>query len=886
MTERIVVSFWMPYAGLSPATGRGYVERARALVQRGEALGGSLIAFGSQVVGVAFEPDAVEEAVAMATAGVLEESKAGEVGWGAGIAEGEVDPVAPDAARAWLAWGVPLVSGASLARAAGPGRVLVDKTFKALRTLVTLGTRVASEDGRRVRGAVLDVQQPWRHAAAALVSKLETPPLLGREDPSALLWMPGALAVLRADPGLGGSRVMGELAAMVAPGPALLLAPSGSSIEPLGSLRRALDRARAIEAPHFEPELEPALRRLLSGDGVPVDTAAAIISSFLRATTDESPAGALLIDDANDVDGASIEACARAVASSDGAFACVARVDAMRAPPASLALLGKGPEMALEVLDDASAQAFAAAALGGALDGVAQRRWARRGGNAPLGILEALAVSLSAGELAWNGDVATARTRASGRGRARPALYWIAQRAQMMGSALEQLILAFVALSGGELALERLGKLLAAANVRAHADAEAKKLVVRRWLVEPQPGWIALPSRTHREALLAELSNEQLRGIIHRALAHVLEAEERGIGLAEAAHHLARAGDPANASRVALSCARAAIGLELRGAATHLLAMARELDPSCEEEARGALALITRAPTAAAASSAGAHSGAYAAVVEGIEVPEEGAEAISRREGARMNVEDIPTKHDSEPPTVTIISPVDEGGTDDGPPSVTIAHAPVSDGPGPTSEPGTLVALGASPIAAAPAHAHEPPRASPTEPSREAPSAEAPKPTKDVGDRLTELAKEALLGEGAQSLEQWAEGLLAMGEHGRFAERMQAIVRLARGDVGDALRALRAARADLDASASPAERCRTSLALGVALAVAGRPDEALLEALEALARARDQRDDKGGRACLAFLSKLFATVERADDAGRLRRAARGAKDGEPVPSPA
>ncbi len=882
MTERIVVSFWMAHSGLSPVTGRGYVERTRALVQRGEALGGNLIAFGSQVVAIAFEPDLVEEAIGMATSGVIEETKPGEVAWGAGVAEGHVEPVAPDDTRGWLAWGLPLAASAALGRVARPGEVLVDRSFKATATLVILGTHVASDGGRRVRGAMLDVRQPWRHAAAALVSKLETPKLVGREDPSALLWMPGALAILRADPGLGGSRLLAELAALVAPGPCLVLSPSGSSTEPLGALRRALGKARAIEAPHFEVELEPALRRLLAGDGVPIETAAAIISSFLRGSAEDAPPGALLIDDVVDVDASSVEACARAVVAADGAFACVVRVDETNPPPPAFAELAKGPEMALAPFDDAEGGAFAAAALGGALDASAQKRWARRGSHTPLGILEALAVSLSSGELAWAAEGARARTRSAGRGAPRPAVQWIARRAQMMGSALEQLVLAFVALGGGELALERLAKLLAAANVRVDAEDEARKLVARRWLTEPQVGWMALPTRTHREALLGELGNEQLRGSIHRALAHVLESEERGLGLAEAAHHLAKAGDHAKASRVALTSARAAIGLELRHAATQLIAFAREQDPSCDEEARAALALLVPLRQSATPQE-GSRSGAYAALVEGVDVADEPLEALSHRPEAIADGE--APKHDSEPPTVTIISPIDDGEFD-GPPSVTIAVSPPSSQTSPSSEVGTMVGApggegDSSTLSVALAPTEHPPEAV-TDPVA-APPPEAIR-GEDVGERMTELAKEALLGADTQSLEQWAEGLLAAGEHGRFAERMQAIVRLARGDVGDALRSLRSARAELDANAPPMERCQASLALGVALAVAGRPDEALLEALDALARAREQGDDKGGHACLAFLSKLFATVERPDDANRLRHIAHGGK-GAPAPAP-
>ena len=225
------------------------------------------------------------------------------------------------------------------------------------------------------------------------------------------------------------------------------------------------------------------------------------------------------------------------------------------------------------------------------------------------------------------------------------------------------------------------------------------------------------------------------------------------------------------------------------------------------------------------------------------------------------------------------MAPLDDE-DDDGPPSLTISvapPAPPSSQTSPSSELGTMMGVPgqASALAASLAPSEHPAGAT-THPAAGMP-AEATT-GEDVGERLTELAKEALMGADNQSLEQWAEGLLATGEHGRFAERMQAIVRLARGDVGDALRALRSARAELDANAPPMERCQASLALGVALAVAGRPDEALLEALDALARAREQGDDKGGSACLAFLSKLFATVDRPEDANRLRRITRNLKD--------
>ena len=69
---------------------------------------------------------------------------------------------------------------------------------------------------------------------------------------------------------------------------------------------------------------------------------------------------------------------------------------------------------------------------------------------------------------------------------------------------------------------------------------------------------------------------------------------------------------------------------------------------------------------------------------------------------------------------------------------------------------------------------------------------------------------------------------------------------------------------------------RSVLALGLALAAANRPDEALLEGLDALARAREGGDVRAIAACLAFLAKLYGRVEMGLDAAALSAAARSA----------
>lgn len=85
----------------------------------------------------------------------------------------------------------------------------------------------------------------------------------------------------------------------------------------------------------------------------------------------------------------------------------------------------------------------------------------------------------------------------------------------------------------------------------------------------------------------------------------------------------------------------------------------------------------------------------------------------------------------------------------------------------------------------------------------------------------------------------------------------------------DALSQLRRARARAEGGPLSA-RCQASLALGWTLSMAGRAEEALLETLDALARAREAQDPKAIAACMALLAKLYAGVGMSDAATALR----------------
>ncbi|MFT3775144.1 MAG: hypothetical protein QM820_58095 [Minicystis sp.] len=132
-----------------------------------------------------------------------------------------------------------------------------------------------------------------------------------------------------------------------------------------------------------------------------------------------------------------------------------------------------------------------------------------------------------------------------------------------------------------------------------------------------------------------------------------------------------------------------------------------------------------------------------------------------------------------------------------------------------------------------------------------------------VPDPYVETAKRALLQGDIAALERLIAELRESGERADLVERMSGFVALRRGATADALRRLRAAA---EAAKEPRQRARARLAYGVALAGAGRAESALLEALEALARAREAGDWHGEHACALFLARLSSASGHADAA--------------------
>jgi hypothetical protein len=410
VSERIVVSCRTPYAALKPGRNDRYLDRARAVVQRAEDCGATLIAWGAVLIGLAWDPEATPQAIGFVTS--LDDGTPEPEAWACGVAQGDIELLAQKGGVS-LGWGDALVQANALARIARPGEVLLDQSLLALGAgeLLAVGGRIASDLGRRVRAARLDVRQPWRRDSEAQIARLEEAPLIGRGAiVDNLASGPGTVAVLRADPGLGGTRVLEEVRALLAPAPALTLSPSGLAAEPLGALRRAFARVAANDPIRIPETLHPSLDRLLNGEGTTLELATELVLAHLRSCP-ENLVAALLIDDVMELDAASREACALAAATAGGRFIVVVRLDAMADLPEAFAVRPRGTEVELPPLGTVEGQELARASTGGALVPEACALWARRGGYSPLAVIEAIAAGLATGEIAWIGGSATARRR-------------------------------------------------------------------------------------------------------------------------------------------------------------------------------------------------------------------------------------------------------------------------------------------------------------------------------------------------------------------------------------------------------------------------------------------------------------------------------------------
>lgn len=896
--------------------GRSFLDRARALIARMKTLGGMHVGWDVMKLTFAFEatkfPVVLDAAIARGP-----DTEGDEPLWAVGIAQGDLRPLneagSPLTESGLLWWGPPIVAASALSGLARPGEILCAQTVPALRAgeLVTSGLRIARDGTLRVRGVRIDRRQPWRRTAAENLTLMAEPRLFRGHLPRVEM-EPGALVLVRADPGGGGTRLLSELASR-APR-ALIVSPVGSGFEPLGALRRALGRSIGRELNPLLLELAAPLEALLQGNGVPLEVAARLVAAFLWPR--HSGANSLLvIDDAKAVDPATLEACVRAV-QQNPSFGVIARLDATSGLPSVLAPLPKAAEHEIPPLSREGAEDIAVGCAAGMLDALARGRWARLGGGNPLAIVQAVTLGIAKGDITWSDGRATPRSRAAGRGKALPAAKWIRQRANAENTPA-RVVLSLLAVVGGEARIGFLSRVLERAGLRIDLIGTITQLERSRWIVaqEPMAGndvspggerAVAFPSRTHHKALFNTLEDDARRRL-HVAIARVIEEEEGPLGRVEGAWHAAQGGEGPRASAALLEGARAAANAGLEASCTQLIAFARRVDPSCEESAlellasaperapsqRPPLVSLPPSPSPSATASVTAPPWSFPSAPPATDTVEEPDSMVEHAmivlpEEADSMVEHVmfvppgqshaahpdleangeEPSHASETTTLSNAPPRREGAesvppmTNDGLPPAVDADDLVAVGDSEPPESTLESEVAASGVPPAPGSGLTEGNA------RFTSSPPSSVPGSRIAMRLGELAKEALLAADNAALERWVDGLRATGESPAFTERMGAMARLGRGDIGDALRVLRRTRTQLHPT-DHRRRCQTSLALGVALNVAGRPQEALLEGMDALARARQIGDERGAQACLAFLAKLYTSVQRPDEAERL-----------------
>jgi hypothetical protein len=276
-----------------------------------EAIGATLVALDATKVSFALEDPSLEKTIGVLTnAGA--DTSGDETPWAIGFAQGSLEAFGGEtgASESTLAWGPALVAASLLASKARPGEILGAEKLRALRAgkIVTMGSRIAREGELRVRGARIDPAAPWRRQTTERLARMRVAALVGSTPK--IRATAGGVTVLRADPGMGGTRLLTEIAAHTPR--ALLVSPAGSGFEPLGALRRALARSLSRElSPHLM-ELADHLETLLSGEGVTLEVAARLVTAFLWPKTTAGAVGALLIDDVKAIDPSSLEACVRA----------------------------------------------------------------------------------------------------------------------------------------------------------------------------------------------------------------------------------------------------------------------------------------------------------------------------------------------------------------------------------------------------------------------------------------------------------------------------------------------------------------------------------------------------------------------------------------------
>jgi hypothetical protein len=624
--------------------------------------------------------------------------------------------------------------------------------------------------------------------------------------------------VVRAPAGVGGTRFLEEIGVRAAR--SLAIEPVGCSVEPLGALRFAFERATAQQGQRrreLSARDSELLARLASGRGVDIEGASDLIRAWLAGDRGESLADRawILVDDAALVDRATLEAIGHAASVPDVPFAVVARLDPGDVLPPPLTSLVVEADLALKPLQPHEATVLFEEACGGKshVSPEVVKRWVRRGAGVPLAILESLRHGLAVGELAMrDGASISARSRISGRGRVLSARAWIARRLAVLESDRpdEALVTVLVAIAGPW--TERRVVEEAAVDVGVTASfEEILSVLTRDSILHLRGSRIAPSSRTLRDALV-ERVDDGTRRRIHAALAGALARLSSGLEIGEAAHHAALAGDHLGAASLALRA-----------------------------EARGRKAGL----------DGWADSFAAFARAEGAPPPSVPVESLSSED-----LEEVPTTVRTPPPVVIDVTPALDMPEMPKRPSLGVTNlttGQIAALPAPQPAKGADSAVSLEDLVVP---SDTPPRresAVPLDQVAVATRAADARAREGLG-QLANAARRALESADLVGLDAALTAIETAFGPRAAVQRLRGIAALARGDVGKGLELVRASK---HAARTDIERARGALACAIGFAVAGNRDAAVFEALEALATERRHPSRNGDEPCARLLGRLL-----------------------------
>jgi hypothetical protein len=825
--------------GGEPLSPEGLATEVRSAMDRAAALGAHLIGVAPDGASFSFEETGMEEAIELAVSFVQpahESDSASELHWCVGIGVGALAQLRDeDVAFERLSVGPAAARAAALARVAQIGEIVVDAACReaAAGSLLAIGRRVATlgdGDRGRLRGLVLDLDEPWRRGGGAQVEQIRDPRVVGREASLAMIEAvePAGIAVVRAAPGVGGSRFLEEISARAAR--SLCIEPVGCSVEPLGALRVAMMRATPRELPARETEIFAALAR---GQGVAVEAASDLIRAFLHGERGESldDRAWILIDDTSLIDRATLDAIGHAATVPDVPFAIVARLDPGDVLATPLAGLVVEADLALKPLQPHEATAVFEEACGGKarVSSDVVKRWVRRGAGVPLAILESLRHGLAVGELAVrDGATIAARSRVSGRGRVLSARAWTVRRLAVLDADRPDhgLVVTLIATAGPWIDRRVIEEAATDLGVTA-SFGEIIALLEREAYVHVRGALLSPSSRTLREAALDRI-DDGTRRRVHAALAGAFARLATGLDIAESAHHAALAGDHLGAASLA---SRA----EARGRKVGLDAWADSLAAFARAEGAPPAMPTTPSPPPRASMPSPAPP-----PIE-IEVEPESLDADDLEEAPVTTVRTPPPM----PPPVHMPRPtlgVERLTTGQ------IAALPAPNFPRPPAFDSAI------PIDSLVIESDAPAKIESAVPldQLQVPSST---PSSDHGlGELAGAARRALESADIAALDAALAAIEVVGGSKTAVLRLRGIAALARGQVGEGLKLVRAAK---KAAQSDLERARGALACAIGFAVAGDRDSAVFEALEALATERKHPSRNRDEPCARLLTRLL-----------------------------